>query len=86
MVDRHHLYPDEIRLYVLVHGRGPYSRRIIGWATGRKIDAELALRAFLQAVALRSSLQGLIVPAIGVRNLRHRRSAKAYAGAAAYKA
>jgi hypothetical protein len=35
---------------------------------------------------LRSSLQGLIVPAIGVRNLRHRRSAKAYAGAAAYKA
>jgi len=38
-----------------------YSRRIIGWATGRKIDADLALRAFLQAVALRSSLQGLIV-------------------------
>ncbi|MBI1321672.1 DDE-type integrase/transposase/recombinase [bacterium] len=38
-----------------------YSRRIVGWATGRKIDAELAQRAFLQAVALRSSLQGLIV-------------------------
>jgi len=38
-----------------------YSRRIISWATGRKIDAELAQKAFLQAVALRSSLQGLIV-------------------------
>ena len=38
-----------------------YSRRIIGWAASRKIDADLAQRAFLQAVALRSSLEGLIV-------------------------
>ena len=38
-----------------------YSRRIVGWATGRKIDTELALKALMQAVALRSGLQGLIL-------------------------
>lgn len=37
-----------------------YSRRIVGWATSRKIDTELALKALMQAVALRSGLQGLI--------------------------
>lgn len=30
-----------------------YSRRIVGWATSRSIDAELAVAAFNQAVALR---------------------------------
>ena len=38
-----------------------YSRRIVGWATGRKIDTELALKALMQAVALRSGLHGLIL-------------------------
>lgn len=38
-----------------------YSRKIVGWATSRKIDTELALNAFMQAVALRSSMQGLIL-------------------------
>lgn len=38
-----------------------YSRRIVGLATSRKIDTELALKALMQAVALRSGLRGLIL-------------------------
>lgn len=37
------------------------SRRIVGWATSQKIDAELALAALDQAVALRRPPSGLIV-------------------------
>ena len=36
-------------------------RRIVGWATSQTIDAELALAALDQAVALRQPLAGLIV-------------------------
>lgn len=37
------------------------SRRIVGWAMSRKIDAQLAIAAFHQAVALREPPVGLIV-------------------------
>ena len=37
------------------------SRRIVGWATSRNIDAPLALDALNQAIALRSPQAGLIV-------------------------
>ena len=37
------------------------SRRIVGWAMSRKIDAQLAIAAFNQAVALRAPKSGLIV-------------------------
>lgn len=37
------------------------SRRIVGWATSQRIDAELALAALDQAVALRQPSAGLIV-------------------------
>lgn len=37
------------------------SRRIVGWATSKKIDAKLALAALDQAVALRRPPSGLIV-------------------------
>ena len=37
------------------------SRRIVGWATSRKIDAQLALDALNEAVTLRSPQPGLIV-------------------------
>ena len=38
-----------------------YSRKIIGWATSRKIDTDLALTALFQAMSLRSSFKGLIL-------------------------
>ena len=38
-----------------------YSRRIVGWATSRKINASLALAALNQAIALRAPNSGLIV-------------------------
>lgn len=38
-----------------------FSRRIVGWATSRSIDAELALSALNQAIALRNPPPGLIV-------------------------
>ncbi len=38
-----------------------YSRRIVGWATSRKIDAQLALAALDQAIALREPKSGLIL-------------------------
>lgn len=38
-----------------------YSRRIVGWATSRTIDAQLALTALNQAIALRQPKEGLIV-------------------------
>lgn len=38
-----------------------FSRRIVGWATSRSIDAELALAALNQAIALRNPNPGLIV-------------------------
>ena len=38
-----------------------YSRKIVGWATSRKIDTELVISALLQAIILRSSLQGLVL-------------------------
>lgn len=37
------------------------SRKIVGWGMSRRIDAELALAAFNQAVALRKPGRGLIV-------------------------
>ena len=37
------------------------SRRIVGWAMSQKIDAQLAISAFNQAVALREPPAGLIV-------------------------
>lgn len=37
------------------------SRRIVGWATSRSIDAQLAIAALNQAVALRQPESGLIV-------------------------
>jgi len=37
-----------------------FSRRIVGWATSRSIDAELALSALDQATALRDPAAGLI--------------------------
>lgn len=37
------------------------SRKIVGWAMGRRMDAELALTALNQAVALRKPAPGLIV-------------------------
>lgn len=37
------------------------SRRIVGWAMGRRIDTQLALSAINQAIALREPNQGLIV-------------------------
>jgi len=37
------------------------SRRIVGWATSKKIDAQLALAALNQAIALREPRCGLIV-------------------------
>ncbi len=37
------------------------SRRIVGWAMSRTIDAQLAIAALDQAVALRTPAQGLIV-------------------------
>jgi len=37
------------------------SRRIVGWAMSRKIDAQLALAALHQAVALRQPPKGLII-------------------------
>ena len=38
-----------------------YSRKIVGWATSRKINTELVISALLQAIVLRSSLKGLIL-------------------------
>ncbi len=38
-----------------------FSRRVVGWATSRSIDTQLALRALDQAIALRDPGQGLIV-------------------------
>lgn len=38
-----------------------FSRRIVGWATSRSIDTELALNALNQAIALRIPAPGLIV-------------------------
>ena len=38
-----------------------FSRRIVGWATSRSIDTELALSALNQAIALRNPAPGLIV-------------------------
>jgi transposase InsO family protein len=38
-----------------------FSRRIVGWATSQSIDAQLALTALNQAIALRQPLPGLIV-------------------------
>jgi transposase InsO family protein len=38
-----------------------YSRRIVGWATSRSIDADLAVAALNQAIALRNPAPGLIV-------------------------
>jgi putative transposase len=38
-----------------------FSRRIVGWATSRSLDTELALAALNQALALRSPKAGLIV-------------------------
>lgn len=38
-----------------------YSRKIVGWATSRKIDSELVISALVQAVILRSSLRGLVL-------------------------
>jgi len=38
-----------------------YSRKIVGWSTSKKIDSELALSALIQAIILRSSLQGLVI-------------------------
>jgi transposase InsO family protein len=37
------------------------SRRIVGWAMSRKIDAQLAIKALHQAVALREPPRGLII-------------------------
>lgn len=37
------------------------SRKIVGWAMSRRIDASLALAALNQAIALRTPLQGLII-------------------------
>ena len=37
------------------------SRRIVGWAMSRKIDAQLALAALEQAIALREPPKGLII-------------------------
>lgn len=37
------------------------SRRIVGWAMSRKIDAELAIKALNQAIALRQPPNGLII-------------------------
>ena len=37
------------------------SRRVVGWAISRQIDAALALKAFNQAIALRDPPTGLIV-------------------------
>ncbi len=39
------------------------SRRIVGWAASRRINAELALAALNQAIALRPPQPGLIVSA-----------------------
>jgi transposase InsO family protein len=64
---------DEIWLtdftYIPVEGSFSYlcafkdlcSRRIVGWAMSRKIDAQLAIKALNQAVALREPPEGLIV-------------------------
>jgi putative transposase len=38
-----------------------FSRRIVGWATGQSIDAQLALNAINQAIALRQPEDGLVV-------------------------
>ena len=38
-----------------------FSRRIVGWSTGTRIDAQLALAALNQAIALRQPTPGLIV-------------------------
>lgn len=38
-----------------------FSRRIVGWATSQAIDAQLALAALNQAIALRQPQPGLIV-------------------------
>lgn len=38
-----------------------FSRRIVGWATSRSINAQLALAALNQAISLRQSDNGLIV-------------------------
>jgi transposase InsO family protein len=38
-----------------------YARRIVGWATSRSIDTQLALDALSQAIALREPEPGLIV-------------------------
>ncbi len=37
------------------------SRRIVGWAMSRKIDAQLAIKALNQAIALREPSRGLII-------------------------
>jgi len=38
-----------------------FSRRIVGWAAGQSIDAQLALKAINQAIALRQPADGLVV-------------------------
>jgi putative transposase len=38
-----------------------FSRRIVGWAAGQSIDAQLALKAINQAIALRQPEDGLVV-------------------------
>lgn len=66
-------YPNQIWLtdFTYIHTREGFtylcavqdlfSRRIVGWATSRSIDAELALAALNQAIALRNPNPGLIV-------------------------
>lgn len=54
-----YVWTDEGWLYLAVV-LDVFSRRIVGWAMGKKMDAGLVLRAFHQAVARRRPERGLI--------------------------
>ena len=53
--------PTEVGFSYLCTFQDLCSRRIIGWAASRKIDANLTLAALNQAIALRQPQPGLIV-------------------------
>lgn len=55
-----YLWTREGWLYVAVF-LDLFSRRVVGWAVGRTIDAQLVKTAFLRAVARRSPAPGLLV-------------------------
>ncbi len=59
--DGHHLHPHSRRLAVPVGGLDLFSRQVVGWSMGNRIDTQLALDALLMAVWRRRPSKTVLV-------------------------